>query len=187
MRTEYSSYADWEEDFAGNGVSVAFPPHWSSQKREAFCLSWRRIVGLLPLDSPPNRSNPDVEMQSFSSQQPRLLSLLAIAAILACGAAYAAPGEAASASPWTASTNSKVRLVAGRAAEEAGPRGSSGIKFRRRPAGKTYGRNPGASGLPPKLNWTESKNLKSAEVPNPAPGRSTMAGASRSVTAAMCC
>src|SRR5262245_66442307 len=113
MRTEYSSYADWEEDFAGNGVSVAFPPHWSSQKREAFCLSWRRIVGLLPLNSPPNRSNPDVDMQSFSSQQRRLPSLLALAAILACGVPRPPPCQAAGPWPGADSTHSTARLDAG--------------------------------------------------------------------------
>src|SRR4029450_5470490 len=119
MRIEYSSYADWEEDFAGRGnrgVSAAL----RSQKREAFCLSWRRITGLLPLNSPPYRLNREVEMKSTCSQQARLLSFLAVAAVLACGPADAAPGQAASATPWTASTNSRVRLVAGRVGEGAG-------------------------------------------------------------------
>jgi DsbC/DsbD-like thiol-disulfide interchange protein len=110
-------------------------------------------------------------MQSFSSQQPRLLSLLALAAILACGAAHAAPGEAASAGPWTASTNSKVRLVAGRAGEAAGPARLTGIQLRMEPGWKTYWRNPGDSGVPPEFDWTGSKNLKSAEVLYPAPRR----------------
>jgi DsbC/DsbD-like thiol-disulfide interchange protein len=110
-------------------------------------------------------------MQSFSSQQRRLLSLLALAAILACGVARAAPGEAASASPWTASTNSKVRLVAGSAGEEAGLARLSGIQLRMEPGWKTYWRNPGDSGMPPEFDWTGSKNLKSAEVLYPAPRR----------------
>jgi DsbC/DsbD-like thiol-disulfide interchange protein len=147
-----------------------------SQKREPFCLSWRRIVGRLPLDSPPNRSNPEVEMQSFCSQQRPLLSLLVLAAILACGAARATPGEAASATPWTASINSKVRLVAGRAGEEAGLARFSGVQLRMDPGWKTYWRNPGDSGMPPEFDWTGSKNLKSAEVLYPAPRRFDDAG-----------
>jgi DsbC/DsbD-like thiol-disulfide interchange protein len=109
-------------------------------------------------------------MQSFSSQQRRLL-LLALAAILACGVARAAPREAASASPWTASTNSKVRLVSGRAGEQAGLARLSGIQLRMEPGWKTYWRNPGDSGMPPEFDWTGSKNLKSAEVLYPAPRR----------------
>jgi DsbC/DsbD-like thiol-disulfide interchange protein len=147
-----------------------------SQKREAFCLSWRRIGGLLPLNSPPNRSDPEVEMQSFCSQQRPLLSLLALAAILVCGAADATRGEAASATPWTASTNSKVRLVAGKAGVEAARARVSGIQLRMDPGWKTYWRNPGDSGMPPEFDWTGSKNLKSAEVLYPAPRRFDDAG-----------
>src|SRR5262245_8743677 len=110
-------------------------------------------------------------MKSFSSQQPRLLSLLALAAMLACGAADATRGEAASATPWTASTNSKVRLVAGRAGEEAGRARVSGIQLRMDPGWKTYWRNPGDSGVPPEFDWTGSKNLKKAEVLYPVPHR----------------
>ena len=139
-------------------------------------MSWHRIGGLLPLSSPPSRSNPEVEMNSFCSQQPRLFSLLALAAILACGAADATRGEAASATPWTASTNSKVRLVAGRAGEEAGRSRVSGIQLRMDPGWKTYWRNPGDSGMPPEFDWTGSKNLKSAEVLYPAPRRFDDAG-----------
>jgi DsbC/DsbD-like thiol-disulfide interchange protein len=147
-----------------------------SQKRDAFCLSWHRIGGLLPLNSPPNRSNPDVEMQLFCSQQRRLLSLVALAATLACGAADATRGEAASATPWTASTNSKVRLVAGRAREEPGRVRVSGVQLRMDPGWKTYWRNPGDSGMPPEFDWTGSKNLRSAEVLYPAPRRFDDAG-----------
>ena len=115
-------------------------------------------------------------MKSFCSQQPRLFSLLALAAILACGAADATRGEAASATPWTASTNSKVRLVAGRAGEEAGRSQVSGVQLRMDPGWKTYWRNPGDSGMPPEFDWTGSKNLKSAEVLYPAPRRFDDAG-----------
>ena len=77
-------------------------------------------------------------MKSFCSQQRRLLSLLALVAIFAIGAADATRGKAASATPWTASTNSKVRLVAGRAGEEAGRARVSGIQLRMDPGWKTY-------------------------------------------------
>jgi len=115
-------------------------------------------------------------MKSFCSQQKRLLLLLAVAAILACGAADAVPGQAASATPWAASTNSRVRLVAGRVGEEAGLARVSGVQLRMDPGWKTYWRNPGDSGVPPEFDWTGSKNLKSAEVLYPAPRRFDDAG-----------
>jgi DsbC/DsbD-like thiol-disulfide interchange protein len=120
--------------------------------------------------------NWEVEMKSTCSQQARLLSFLAVAAVLACGAADAAPGQAASATPWTASTNSRVRLVAGRVGEEAGLARVSGVQLRMDPGWKTYWRNPGDSGVPPEFDWTGSKNLKSAEVLYPAPRRFDDAG-----------
>jgi DsbC/DsbD-like thiol-disulfide interchange protein len=44
------------------------------------------------------------------------------------------------------------------------------------PGWKTYWRNPGDSGVPPRFDWTGSKNLKSAEVLFPAPHRFDDAG-----------
>ena len=108
-------------------------------------------------------------------QQRRLFSLLALAAILACGAADATRGEAASATPWTASTNSKVRLVAGRAGEEAGRERVSGIQLRMDPGWKTYWRNPGDRACR-RVRLDGIENLKSAEVLYPAPRRFDDAG-----------
>jgi DsbC/DsbD-like thiol-disulfide interchange protein len=98
---------------------------------------------------------------------------MAVAATLAaCGAAFAA--EAAT--DWTASTNSKVRLVAGNADEGGGPALLAGVQLRMDEGWKTYWRNPGDSGVPPSFDWTGSKNLKSAEVLYPAPHRFDDAG-----------
>jgi DsbC/DsbD-like thiol-disulfide interchange protein len=44
------------------------------------------------------------------------------------------------------------------------------------PGWKTYWRNPGDSGVPPRVDWTGSKNLKQAEVLYPAPHRFADAG-----------
>jgi DsbC/DsbD-like thiol-disulfide interchange protein len=119
---------------------------------------------------------PEIEMQSFSSQRRRLVSLLGVAAIFACSAADATRAQAASATPWTASTNSKVRLVAGEVGEQAGRARLTGIQLRMDPGWKTYWRNPGDTGMPPEFDWTGSKNLKSAEVLYPAPRRFDDAG-----------
>jgi DsbC/DsbD-like thiol-disulfide interchange protein len=119
---------------------------------------------------------PEIEMQSFSSQRRRLVSLLGVAAIFAGSAADATRAQAASATPWTASTNSKVRLVAGEVGEQAGRARLTGIQLRMDPGWKTYWRNPGDTGMPPEFDWTGSKNLKSAEVLYPAPRRFDDAG-----------
>ena len=55
------------------------------------------------------------------------------------GAADATRGEAANATPWTASTNSKVRLVAGRAGEEAGASAFPAFNFAWTRAGRPIG------------------------------------------------
>lgn len=113
-------------------------------------------------------------MRSLLLPRRLFVPLLTVAAILALDAA--ALGGAPSSSPWTASTNSKVRLVAGRPGEEAGRSRVSGIQLRMDPGWKTYWRNPGDSGMPPEFDWTGSKNLKSAEVLYPAPRRFDDAG-----------
>jgi DsbC/DsbD-like thiol-disulfide interchange protein len=99
---------------------------------------------------------------------------MAVAAILAAGgAAFAAETTAA---PWTASTNSKARLVAGTANDGGGLALLAGVQLRMEEGWKTYWRNPGDSGVPPNFDWTGSKNLKSAEVLFPAPHRFDDAG-----------
>ena len=103
--------------------------------------------------------------------------LFALGAIvgLGSGAAFAA---GASASPWTVSTNSKVRLVSGTVDDGGRPALLAGIQLRLDPGWKTYWRNPGDSGVPPRFDWAGSKNLKEAEVLYPAPHRFADAGGS---------
>jgi DsbC/DsbD-like thiol-disulfide interchange protein len=92
--------------------------------------------------------------------------------IAACGAVAAS----VSASPWIASTDSKVRLVSGTVDVDGAPALLAGIQLRMDPGWKTYWRNPGDSGVPPAFDWTGSKNLKHAEVLYPAPHRFADAG-----------
>jgi DsbC/DsbD-like thiol-disulfide interchange protein len=132
--------------------------------------------GPLRLNSPPNHVSLEFDMRSFPAQRWRFSALLTVAAIFVGYVAGTAVGEAASATPWTASTNSKVRLVAGMYGEEAGLARVAGVQLRMDPGWKTYWRNPGDSGVPPDFDWTGSKNLKSAEVLYPAPGRFDDAG-----------
>jgi DsbC/DsbD-like thiol-disulfide interchange protein len=99
--------------------------------------------------------------------------LLATGAIVGDGASLAAD---ASATPWTASTNSKVRLVSGTVDDRGQATRLAGIQLRLNPGWKTYWRNPGDSGVPPSFDWSGSKNLKQAEVLYPAPRRLADAG-----------
>lgn len=92
--------------------------------------------------------------------------------IAVTGAALAA----GSASPWIASTDSKVRLVSGTVEVDGAPQLLAGVQLRMDPGWKTYWRNPGDSGVPPAFDWTGSKNLKHAEVLYPAPRRFADAG-----------
>lgn len=107
----------------------------------------------------------------------RLGLLFALGTIvgLGSGAAFAA---GASASPWTVSTNSKARLVSGTVDDGGRPALLAGIQLRLDPGWKTYWRNPGDSGVPPRFDWAGSKNLKEAEVLYPAPHRFADAGGS---------
>jgi DsbC/DsbD-like thiol-disulfide interchange protein len=103
---------------------------------------------------------------------PRRVALAAVMFSLAASAAIAAD----SASPWIASTDSKVRLVSGTVAIDGAPALVAGVQLRMDPGWKTYWRNPGDSGVPPTFDWTGSKNLKRAEVLYPAPHRFAAAG-----------
>ena len=96
---------------------------------------------------------------------------LAVSAILGMTAAGAALGAVASASPWIASTSSKVRLVSGTVDLEGKPTLLAGVQLRMNPGWKTYWKNPGDSGVPPSFDWAGSKNLKHAELLYPAPHR----------------
>lgn len=101
----------------------------------------------------------------------RAASLLCLAA-LAIGARPAAADEAAIATPWTSEYANKARLVAGRVSGPGQPaRLVAGVEIRLDDGWKTYWRNPGSSGVPPRLEWTGSENLADAHVLYPAPLR----------------
>ena len=94
-------------------------------------------------------------------------------------ALFTIPAGAEIASPWDEAPSSRARLVAGQVgatggAETAGGEDGAlylGIEVRIDPGSKTYWRNPGDSGIPPRFDWSQSANLKSAEVLFPAPRR----------------
>jgi DsbC/DsbD-like thiol-disulfide interchange protein len=94
---------------------------------------------------------------------------------LACGALLCAAlggiHSSALANQWIPSNSSKARLVSGTVEIDGKPAVVAGVQIRLDSGWKTYWRNPGDSGVPPRFDWSRSKNLKAAEVLYPAPHR----------------
>lgn len=92
------------------------------------------------------------------------------------GVAAASAEEAGYASPWATEHATKVRLVGGGtlpAGQQTGQTGRliAGVEIQMDNGWKTYWRNPGTSGVPPRLDWTGSENLAEATLLFPAPHR----------------
>jgi len=81
----------------------------------------------------------------------------------------AAAPAAATIGPWVAADNVRVRLVA----TPPGPDGSlqGAIEIALAPGWKTYWRNPGDAGVPPRFDFSASTNVRDASVEFPAPTR----------------
>jgi DsbC/DsbD-like thiol-disulfide interchange protein len=82
----------------------------------------------------------------------------------------AAPAQAADASAWDGTQRSAVRLTAGSSVKD-GANLRAGIEMRLAPGWKTYWRYPGDSGIPPRFDFSKSRNVKSVTVRWPAPQR----------------
>ncbi|NQV84107.1 MAG: disulfide bond formation protein DsbD, partial [Rhodospirillales bacterium] len=121
------------------------------------------------------------------TQWTRLVFALAIAfAALAPTLAQAAGGVNAfkeltdsgdlGTSNWIKTEQTALRLVA--ATETAGPAETVtlGLHFKMQPGWKIYWRSPGDAGFPPEVDWSASKNLKSAAFRWPAPERFSVIG-----------
>lgn len=104
-----------------------------------------------------------------------LLRTIVAAGLTACTAAQSAP--AADASAWDKGDRSAVRLVAGSATQHDGRHVlRAGIELQLEPGWKTYWRYPGDSGVPPRFDFSGSRNVKDAQVLFPAPRRFEDAG-----------
>jgi DsbC/DsbD-like thiol-disulfide interchange protein len=80
------------------------------------------------------------------------------------------PAHAADSSPWDGSERAAVRLIAGAARSEGNATiHRAGIEIRLGVGWKTYWRYPGDSGLPPRFDFSGSRNVKFATVRWPAP------------------
>jgi DsbC/DsbD-like thiol-disulfide interchange protein len=86
--------------------------------------------------------------------------------------APAQPCRANDASDWDKDIRSAIRLIAGSTVTENGPGAlRAGIQMRLEPGWHTYWRYPGDSGVPPRFDFADSENVKSATVLWPVPRR----------------
>jgi len=99
------------------------------------------------------------------------VATIRVAALTVILVASAAAAGAEVASAWDESLSSRARLVAGQVATVAGSDSFAGVEIRLDEGYKTYWRNPGDAGIPPRFDWTGSVNLAAAEVLYPAPYR----------------
>src|SRR5262244_3196105 len=76
--------------------------------------------------------------------------------------------RAADASAWDGDARSAVRLISG---IPDGATLRAGVEIRLAPGWKTYWRYPGDSGMPPRFDFAQSSNVKSATLSWPAPRR----------------
>lgn len=77
------------------------------------------------------------------------------------------------ASDWVREQTSRVRVIAGAvtSASESTPKIYAGLEIELGEGWKTYWRNPGSSGVPPRIEIDGSENLAKAELMFPAPVR----------------
>jgi DsbC/DsbD-like thiol-disulfide interchange protein len=102
---------------------------------------------------------------------PRAAGLRVLVLTFLAGAA--APASAQDSSDWVQGFNSRVRLISGGVQNG---RHLAGIEIVLDQGFKTYWRHPGESGLPPRFEWTGSRNLAGVDLKWPAPSRTKDAG-----------
>ena len=96
---------------------------------------------------------------------PRIAAACALGLLLAV---QAAPARAADASPWVEDLHSAFRLIAGANKKNAEVL-RAGIEIKMDTGWHTYWRYSGDSGVPPRFDFSGSKNVASATVHFPAP------------------
>ncbi len=99
------------------------------------------------------------------------LPAMAMATVLA-GLSPVEAAEPTLASPWAVEETVRLRLVAGGIEKTGGGRDLyAGIEIQLADGWKTYWRNPGSSGVPPRVDIAGSENVRAAELLFPAPVR----------------
>jgi DsbC/DsbD-like thiol-disulfide interchange protein len=94
-------------------------------------------------------------------------------AVMLVAALASGPAAAGDASPWAKGLHSRVRLIAGGG---DGPNRLAGIEIELDRGFKTYWRTPGDSGIPPRFDWSQSRNVRAVEIQWPAPRRTHDSG-----------
>lgn len=85
---------------------------------------------------------------------------------------FASPGFVlAGGGPWSGDRTSRVRLVVPNSNAENSEFIDFGIHFRLAKGWKTYWRHAGEAGVPPRMDWSQSRNLVDFQVRWPAPKR----------------
>jgi suppressor for copper-sensitivity B len=85
-------------------------------------------------------------------------------------------GFADAASAWQETEQTAVRLIAAATAVGTADALELGLQFRLKPGWKIYWRAPGDAGFPPRVDWSGSTNLASADIAWPAPERFSVLG-----------
>lgn len=97
---------------------------------------------------------------------------------LAAALVLSAPAAQAVETPFARTQGAEVRLMAG--AVKDGTL-EAGIEIRLAPGWKTYWRYPGDSGIPPRFDWSNSRNVAGTSVAFPAPRRFSDGGGGFSI------
>ncbi len=107
----------------------------------------------------------------------RLAAVVAIACLIGLRDPAAARGaDAAPASAWAETRHGAVRLVSAVTGTGDAQHLTLGLQFALAPGWKIYWRSPGDAGYPPRIDWTGSTNLATAELSWPQPQRFTVLG-----------
>ncbi len=77
---------------------------------------------------------------------------------------------------WVGNRYAAARLITATEAVGSNPRIDGGLQIRLERGWHSYWRNPGAAGIPPSIDWTGSRNVKSVKMYWPAPHRYLLYG-----------
>ena len=99
---------------------------------------------------------------------------------LSMAALAARPASASDAAPtasaWVTTPQTQVRLIAAENGLDKNGVVRLGLQFKLKDGWKIYWRRPGDAGFPPRLDWAESENFRSADFAWPAPIRFRVLG-----------
>ncbi len=89
---------------------------------------------------------------------------------------FAAASAFAAATPWVGDANAAARLITAVRATGSAGQIDAALQIRLAPGWHAYWRSPGDAGIAPSIDWSGSKNLRSAKIYWPAPKRFLLDG-----------